>query len=313
MILSTGRLDARRTLPVTLLVIVVIGGTLLLYTRPAVLTPASRQLIKSIFPSPNLVASHEHETDKQKTNSLGSTPCKRNLSFSSVPLPLTALASVQGSGNTWVRHLLHQLTGIYTGSVYSDRQTVSRGFLGEGVRDGTVVAIKTHRVEKEHPYDRAILIIRNPYDAIFAEFNRQGSRSHVGVAPFRAYIQRWNSFTTNFQRRWLTFHEEWMTFKKPLLLIVYENLVVSLPEHLQKMAEFIKHPSLKINISCALADSTGHFRRVDKMASFKDEVLSADLVKTMNSNIKAVQKMFRKKFPKVAEAMSSWLKNARNY
>ena len=31
--------------------------------------------------------------------------------FSPVDLPRTALASYQGSGNTWLRHLIHELTG----------------------------------------------------------------------------------------------------------------------------------------------------------------------------------------------------------
>ena len=31
--------------------------------------------------------------------------------FAKPPLPVTALASVPGSGNTWTRHLLEQATG----------------------------------------------------------------------------------------------------------------------------------------------------------------------------------------------------------
>ena len=37
----------------------------------------------------------------------------REVQFSKTALPLTYLASVQGSGNTWVRHLLQQTTGEY--------------------------------------------------------------------------------------------------------------------------------------------------------------------------------------------------------
>ncbi|XP_070185073.1 WSCD family member GA21586-like [Littorina saxatilis] len=303
----------KRKLLLPLLIIVTIGGTVLLCVWPAVPLALPRQLSVSSVASPRPAPSHEHEPLKPKSNSSGPSPCKRNLGFSPVPLPVTALASVHGSGNTWVRHLLQQLTGIYTGSVYNDKQLIRGGFLGESVRDGTVVAIKTHLVEKDHPYERAILIIRNPYDAMFAEFNRRGSNNHVGVAPFRFYIQHWNSFVKQFVSQWLMFHKCWMTFRGPVLLIVYDDLVVSLREHIEKMAEFVEHPSLRINISCALADSTGNFRRVNKMASFKEEVLSADLVKTMNSNIIAVQKMFKKKFPKIAEAMRSWPKNESNY
>ena len=36
--------------------------------------------------------------------------CK-NLKFSKKKLPITGLASVPGSGNTWIRHLLQQATG----------------------------------------------------------------------------------------------------------------------------------------------------------------------------------------------------------
>ena len=35
------------------------------------------------------------------------------LGFSKTPLPLTALASYPGSGNTWLRHLIQQGTGKY--------------------------------------------------------------------------------------------------------------------------------------------------------------------------------------------------------
>ena len=37
------------------------------------------------------------------------------LRFSSVPLPITALASIPGSGNTWSRHIIELITGKYLG------------------------------------------------------------------------------------------------------------------------------------------------------------------------------------------------------
>ncbi|XP_071824619.1 sialate:O-sulfotransferase 2-like isoform X2 [Apostichopus japonicus] len=35
-------------------------------------------------------------------------------------LPVVALASLPGSGNTWLRYLIERVTGIYTGSIYND-------------------------------------------------------------------------------------------------------------------------------------------------------------------------------------------------
>lgn len=41
------------------------------------------------------------------------------------------LASLPGSGNTWVRFLLDRLLGVYSGAVASDKSLYRGGFLGE--------------------------------------------------------------------------------------------------------------------------------------------------------------------------------------
>ena len=62
------------------------------------------------------------------------------------PGPMTALASRPGSGNTWVRHLLQLATGKQTGSIFHELRLKRNGFPGEGIIDGSVVAIKTHNL-----------------------------------------------------------------------------------------------------------------------------------------------------------------------
>ena len=42
--------------------------------------------------------------------------------------PLTSLSSYPGSGNTWVRYLIEEFTGFYTGSIYSDNSLFHGGF-----------------------------------------------------------------------------------------------------------------------------------------------------------------------------------------
>ena len=44
--------------------------------------------------------------------------------------PVVALASFPGSGNTWLRYLLQQATGILTGSVYDNPELSKNGFPG---------------------------------------------------------------------------------------------------------------------------------------------------------------------------------------
>ena len=39
-------------------------------------------------------------------------------------LPLVPLASYEGSGNTWARYLIEQLTGLFTGDMYCVRQSI---------------------------------------------------------------------------------------------------------------------------------------------------------------------------------------------
>ena len=71
------------------------------------------------------------------------------LTFRQPPGPLTALASKPGSGNTWVRHLIQLATGIQTGSIYHELRLQRNGFPGEGISNGSVVAIKSHHLDDE--------------------------------------------------------------------------------------------------------------------------------------------------------------------
>ncbi len=123
-----------------------------------------------------------------------------------------ALASFPGSGNTWVRGLLQQITGVCTGGIYCDTTLRQRGFPGEGIRSGITLVVKTHQTDprwsgvtysqsepfkyfnklRDVPvYSAAILVVRNPYDALVAEWHREQTESlpdnhidHVGMEYF---------------------------------------------------------------------------------------------------------------------------------
>lgn len=60
------------------------------------------------------------------------------------------IRSKQGSGNTWLRYLLQQSTGIYTGSVYKDFGLLKSGFPAENVYNSSVLIIKTHEVNNNN-------------------------------------------------------------------------------------------------------------------------------------------------------------------
>ena len=88
-----------------------------------------------------------------------------------------ALFSFPGSGNSWVRQLLETTTGIYTGTYKDcDNTYISNGMIGEGVYTDNVIAVKIHRPNTDDLkwlYRHSIIyVVRNPFDAILAEWNR---------------------------------------------------------------------------------------------------------------------------------------------
>ena len=96
-----------------------------------------------------------------------------------------ALASMQGSGNTWVRAILERTTGICTGYSICDYMTRVRGFIGESIQSGSVLVVETHDPSPQWNQNRttykanavlgfgsAIYIVRNPYYSAIAEWNR---------------------------------------------------------------------------------------------------------------------------------------------
>ena len=97
-----------------------------------------------------------------------------------------ALTSFPGSGNTWVRGLLQQVTGFCTGSLSCDPDLRRHGFVGESITSGSVLVVKTHKPsfyatksgKSSNIFQQAVYIIRNPFDAIIAERNLQLSNGY---------------------------------------------------------------------------------------------------------------------------------------
>ena len=139
-------------------------------------------------------------------NTLSRKQCNKR-KFLDQTSPIVALVSFHGSGNTWVRHLIEQATGVFTGSIYCD-PGLKVAFPGESVVSGNVIVTKTHRCDSvELPddiqmftgkriYDKAILLVRNPYDALISEANRRWNskhsvNDHLGVAAESAFVSKY--------------------------------------------------------------------------------------------------------------------------
>nr|CAD7409860.1 unnamed protein product [Timema cristinae]CAD7424555.1 unnamed protein product [Timema monikensis] len=196
------------------------------------------------------------------------------LHYMMVPRPVVALVSFPGSGNTWVRYLLQQATGIYTGSVYKDYGLLKNGFAAESVVNGSVSVVKTHEWGKEarKPFDKAVLLVREPGPAIQAEFNRQ-SGGHIGFASPDRYRRNngkyWQQFVIDKLAAWKRTNLDWLhNFTGPIHIILYEKLIYNLDHELHKLLNFLDLKVVPNDFQCALERREGIYRRKKRVINF---------------------------------------------
>ncbi|XP_076452528.1 uncharacterized protein LOC143288124 [Babylonia areolata] len=173
-----------------------------------------------------------------------------------------ALASVPGSGNTWLRHLLQQATGYLTGSVYDDAFLRASGFPGEGIANGSVLVVKTHSADPDvrRHFRSVVLLVRKPRNAILAEFNRRHG-GHLGNARPKDFQQDWKSFAVESARHWATFNTEWLHYTGPLHIVRYEDLQRDLNATLAAVLRFLNVPVSAEDLACAVQHPGHAYKR----------------------------------------------------
>ncbi|KAK3549474.1 hypothetical protein QTP86_001474 [Hemibagrus guttatus] len=176
---------------------------------------------------------------------------------------LTALSSFPGAGNTWLRHLIELATGYYTGSYYFDGSLYNKGFKGEKDywRSGRTICVKTHESGQREikKFDSAILLIRNPYHCLVAEFNRKNA-GHLGYAT-DTHWKKWPEFVETYSVWWLSHALAWLKFSRRLLVVHYEQLLTDLMHQLRLMTAFLNVTVPDERLLCAERNRDGHFKR----------------------------------------------------
>lgn len=197
-----------------------------------------------------------------------------SLQFREPPKPTIALASFPGSGNTWLRYLLQQATGFYTGSVYKDYGLLKSGFPAESISNGSVLVVKTHEwgVNARRQFSKAVLLVRAPANAIQAEFNRQ-SGGHIGFASPDRYKKTrgkyWQQFVTEKLKMWNEMNLDWLyNFTGPTHVIFYEQLVDNVQHTLTVLLNFLEVPISDNRLACALERQEGIYRRKRRYMNF---------------------------------------------
>jgi len=224
--------------------------------------------------------------------------------------PLVMLTSIQGSGNTWTRQLLESATGIYTGSIYNEtRIFTENGFKGEiePMLSGKTIGNKNHGLRHLAEAGAIILVIRNPYNTLKAEFNRKhtipeetGGKGlgHVGHADPAAFnTTDWDDFVVKMSGRWVRHYHRYISESAskniPLKIVYYENLQADSVREIKQVLEFLeeaigfKADKKKQRLSCISNAQMNAFKRVKKPLGW--EVYTPEMTKNINKVIASLR------------------------
>ncbi|XP_070532238.1 sialate:O-sulfotransferase 2-like [Ptychodera flava] len=213
--------------------------------------------------------------------------------------PLVALASFPGSGNTWTRFLLEVASGFYTGAVYNDKKLYEGGFVGEmeDYKDGRLLVVKTHATSSESPeFGPAILLIRNPYDAVISEFTRiKTRRNHTGVLQKDSFKDEdWDRFALTKGNSWESFNRSWLNRKNRICVVHYEKLVKDVIFETQRMMTFLNETLTSTRLRCLETHNEGLFHRFrNHSGSASVDVYSKSTRAAMNKHISGVNSVLK--------------------
>uniref|UniRef100_A0A8C9SB58 WSC domain containing 1b n=1 Tax=Scleropages formosus TaxID=113540 RepID=A0A8C9SB58_SCLFO len=212
---------------------------------------------------------------------------------------LVALSSFPGAGNTWLRHLIELATGYYTGSFYFDSTLYNKGFRGEKLhwKSGRTICIKTHESGQSivEQFGSAILLIRNPYRCLVAEFNRR-SAGHLGRAPDERWgSEEWTEFVASYAPWWASHALDWLRFGRRTLVVHYEDLQgapLSLVPQLRRITSFLNASVSEDRLQCTDSDQDGLFKRPGPRGPAFDP-FTPDMKLLIDEHIRAVDKALR--------------------
>ena len=168
------------------------------------------------------------------------------LLFSPIQRPVAILASYPRSGNSLLRNLYEKLTLRVTGSDMRGGLT-KHDMVGEAAtHTNSVQFVKTHFPERlgSPPFkvDRAVLLVRNPYDAMESYFNLMTTNTHTTSLTEAQRAKAATAFAEMAKKEilvWRDFHEYWLQQKIPLMVIRYEDLIRYTDKVMHRVIQFV--------------------------------------------------------------------------
>ena len=185
--------------------------------------------------------------------------------------------------------------------MYKDVALLKNGFPGESVANGSVIAVKTHEWGKvtRDQFSKAILLVRDPFDSILAEFNRR-SGGHIGHASQEKFNKDngrfWQDFVLKKAKDWEAMNTDWINnFHGPLLVIMYIDLTNRVEEQLQRTLEFLAVSVTKEEMECAISRKEGIYRRRKKRLKNAGAVFDAYLTRVVSQSNERVLELVRRR------------------
>jgi len=168
------------------------------------------------------------------------------LMFTPCPRAVSILASYPRSGNSLMRNLYEKITLRVTGSDMMGGLQ-KHDLVGE-MATGTnkTQFVKTHYPERmgASPFQvsRAVLLVRNPYDAIDSYFNLMTTSSHT-TSMTEKNRKKYKSIFAEMAKKemlvWVDFNEFWLKQKIPILVVRYEDLIRETIKVVRHVIQFV--------------------------------------------------------------------------
>lgn len=147
---------------------------------------------------------------------------------------------------------------------------------GEGIVDESVWFVKTHFPErvgyKAFIAKKAIVVVRNPWDAIDSYFNMTLTNTHnqsLDESQYERFADRWDGLVRNEIDVWMKFYRYWTTkVDIPIIVVRYEDLLLHREETLRRVFLFLTDRKTlegmewekRIHDAVATSDKTGPYK-----------------------------------------------------
>lgn len=149
------------------------------------------------------------------------------------------------------------------------------------------------------------MVVRNPFYAFIAEFNREvasktaeveaAAFKHDGTVenkrlPLTYNIQEWNEFVALSTREYLAFFTDWLhEYKGPFTAICFEELVEKPKQGVSDMLEFLRFPLYRLD--CIFANLEGDFHREHHITPSLSKLFNPEQAEKILSVIKRVSEL----------------------